>query len=125
MHESRSAGGQLDVRVTRQLEVAAMAAERVARYKAPQQQTATRSVTVTQQGGAQPQGGLLQRLMSGIAGDLAKPTASELPLHEPVVTTVEMKEVVPVSVNPDLPVGSFEERSDALMPYVRTAKESE
>lgn len=121
MHEARSSGGQLDVRVTRQLEVAAMAVERVATWKQPQQQAATRSIIVTQQGGAQPQGGLLQRLMSGIAGNLPAAQNSELPLHEPV-TTIEVKETVPMSTNPDLPLGSFEERPDALMPYVRTVE---
>lgn len=81
MVEARQANGQLDPMTTRQLEVAAAAAERVLKYKLPMQQTMQRSVAVVSQAQGQAQGGgLLQKLMSGIMGNTQR-QAGEIVLN--------------------------------------------
>lgn len=69
--ERRKSGGQLLPEVTRQLEIAAHAAERVARLKTPAQKGMTSPVSVViqnNQNGASGGGGLVQKLMAGVMG---------------------------------------------------------
>lgn len=79
--EVLTAGGQLDPNTTRQLEVAAQAAMRVAQLKAPVAQAASRSIAIVAQetGGPAQGGGLIAALMSKISGP-AKPSG-ELDLN--------------------------------------------
>lgn len=83
--EQRVAGGQLDPNVTRQLEAAAEATERVARLKAPAEQMARQSITVVQQGGSG--GGLISRLLAGVTGALPQ-RAGEIELQQKEPVTV-------------------------------------
>lgn len=82
-------GGQLDPNVTRQIEIAAAAVERVARIKMPQNAANSRNVTVVQQGG-NPQGGILSRLLAGVTGTLPQsPGTIELnPAPETTVVSI-------------------------------------
>ena len=76
--ERRKSGGQILPEVTRQLEIAAAAAERVARLKTPQQKNAASpiSVIVQQNNGGSSGGGLVSRLMAGVQGKLSTPEAN-------------------------------------------------
>ena len=79
--ESRKAGGQLDPAVSRQLEVAAAATERVRQLKQPLLQKASQSVTVMQKSQASGGGGILSRLFAN-AMPQPQPT---LALNEPSI----------------------------------------
>jgi hypothetical protein len=102
MMEGRQAGGILDPNVTRQLEVAAQAVERVAKYKLPVQQAATRGVAVIQQGGGggtEEKGpGLISTLMAAFAPKPQVTETNELVLNAPVpqapITAVVVQETV-------------------------------
>jgi len=83
--ERRKSGGQLLPEVTRQLEIAAAAAERVARLKTPQTRTAGSPVVVVQQnnsGGQASGGGLVSRLLAGIAGKSTSQHSGEISINE-------------------------------------------
>jgi hypothetical protein len=102
--ESRVAGGQADPNVTRLLEVAAQAAERVARYKQPTVHAAKQSISVIAQGAQSVAkgGGLIAKLMAGVTG--SAPTSSgEIVLNE--APQQESLAVVMTTENPILPDG--------------------
>lgn len=99
--EKRITGGQLDPNVTRQIEVAAAAQERVAKLKGAFEQGVKKSVTVIAQGntGGHVGGGILSKLLAGYG-----PTRSEggeLALNEPqspVITVTATAEPVETEV---------------------------
>lgn len=72
--ERRKTGGQLMPEVTRQLEIAAIAAERVARLKSPQQKSGSSPLVVVNQNAGSQGGGLISRLMAGVTGQLPQQT---------------------------------------------------
>jgi hypothetical protein len=71
--EARIAGGQIDPNVTRQIEIAAMASQRVMQIKQAAAGQGTQSISVISQGGG---GGLISKLMSVMGG--AKPEQPEI-----------------------------------------------
>jgi len=86
MIEARQTGGLLDPAVTKQVEVAVNALERVRGYKLPvvQQQPSTTAAFVVQQTGqpAQEGGGLIGKLMASLAPRPAPTVVPELTLNE-------------------------------------------
>lgn len=98
MMESRLAGGQLDPNVTRQIEVAASAAERVMRYKAPTTKSANSSITVVAQGnGIAKGGGILSKLLSGSGIDGAPGELTLNPPQDTIVVHAESSTPTPVA----------------------------
>jgi len=94
MMEQRMTGGILDPNVTRQLEVAAAARERVLKYKLPVMQANSRSISVVQSGGQQEQGpGMITKLLASMTGAPPPPSPGEvLTLNPPPITAVIVEE---------------------------------
>lgn len=93
--ERRKAGGQLMPEVTRQLEIAAIAAERVARLKSPQQRSAGSPIVVVNQQNGASGGGLVARLMAGVQGQLPAQSGDIIvnAAHEPISVNSESSPV--------------------------------
>ena len=94
MMEQRMTGGILDPNVTRQLEVAAAARERVLKYKLPVMQANSRSISVVQSGGNQEQGpGMISKLLASMTGSPPPPSPGEvLTLNPAPITAVIVEE---------------------------------
>jgi hypothetical protein len=102
--ERRKSGGQILPEVTRQLEIAAVAAERVARLKTPQHRDMRAPVVVVNnvQGGPSG-GGLVSRLLAGVTGALPQHTGfiDLNPMHVQSVDTTGtiLSDALPVSTS--------------------------
>ena len=88
--ERRKSGGQILPEVTRQLEIAAIAAERVARLKTPQMKEMRQPVVVINQG--VQGGGLVSRLMAGVMG-AGSAAPGDIVINAEPVRTEEVSEM--------------------------------